>query len=124
MPDPWRRCFAQIAVRLTSIANRFARLADLAPRLGPFSAAAVAPFGSAHAEVGLERAGKGGGRRKAVAQRDLEHARVMQQAKRAGGALKPDTTDEIGQRFAGDGGEHAMEMERRERCNGGELLQR
>src|SRR5258708_26200481 len=102
MADGRRRCFAWIALRLISIANRFARLARLAPRFGPLPDAAVAPFGGAHAEVGLERAGKGGGRRKAVTQRDLEHAGVMQQAKRAGGALQPDPANEIGPRLAGD----------------------
>jgi hypothetical protein len=97
---------------LTSLAIRFAFLAADLARLIPAQRSALAPLGCAHAEMALEGAGEGGGRREATPQRDLEYAGVARYRKPARGPLEPHPADEIGQGLAGESGKDTMEMER------------
>jgi hypothetical protein len=60
----------------------------------------------------------------AVAQRYLQHARFVQQPKRARCAFEAQAADEVGQRLAGYGRKDAMEMERGKSRDCGELLKR
>ena len=103
------RCFAAIAIHLTRIAVRFASIAI------PLLRAAIAPLRRTHAEVAAERARKAGGRREAVALRNLEHAGLVEQRERARGALDPNPTDENRKSLARNTHENPMKMERRER---------